>query len=204
LNSDHALVWLTMLTAAAVLLFPLDRRGIAEPLSRKPQVLLGGIVLVTLALVASFEDPARGLLEGVAQAMPLGWCWLLLTVVAAFAALALWQGRYAVVAVAALAVVPLLAFPFSPPQAGGWPVAISYSLALLAAAVALVGLEFLGRQGAARIGATLITILVILRMVDAEFSLLTKGLAFIVIGAAFLGFNVFISRCRAAIGGPPA
>ena len=65
-------------------------------------------------------------------------------------------------------------------------------------------LEFLGRQGAARIGATLITILVILRMVDAEFSLLTKGLAFIVIGAAFLGFNVFISRCRAAIGGPPA
>jgi hypothetical protein len=109
-----------------------------------------------------------------------------------------------VVAVAALAVVPLLAFPFSPPQAGGWPVAISYSLALLAAAVALVGLEFLGRQGAARIGATLITILVILRMVDAEFSLLTKGLAFIVIGAAFLGFNVFISRCRAAIGGPPA
>jgi hypothetical protein len=41
--------------------------------------------------------------------MPLGWCWLLLTVVAAFAALALWQGRYAVVAVAALAVVPLLA-----------------------------------------------------------------------------------------------
>ena len=98
-----------MLTAAAVLLFPLDRRGIAEPLSRKPQVLLGGIVLVTLALVASFEDPARGLLEGVARAMPLGWCWLLLTVVAAFAALALWQGRYAVVAVAALAVVPLLA-----------------------------------------------------------------------------------------------
>jgi len=109
LNSDHASVWLTMLTAAAVLLFPLDRRGIAEPLSRKPQVLLGGIVLVTLALVASFEDPARGLLEGVAQAMPLGWCWLLLTVVAAFAALALWQGRYAVVAVAALAVVPLVA-----------------------------------------------------------------------------------------------
>lgn len=204
LNSDHASVWLTMLTAAAVLLFPLDRRGIAEPLSRKPQVLLGGIVLVTLALVASFEDPARGLLEGVAQAMPLGWCWLLLTVVAAFAALALWQGRYAVVAVAALAVVPLLAFPFSPPQAGGWPVAIGYSLVLLAAAVALVGLEFLGRQGAARIGATLITILVILRMVDAEFSLLTKGLAFIVIGAAFLGFNVLISRCRAAIGGPPA
>ena len=204
LNSDHASVWLTMLTAAAVLLFPLDRRGIAEPLSRKPQVLLGGLVLITLAVVASFEDPARGLLEGVAQAMPLGWCWLLLTVVAAFAALALWQGRYAVVAVAALAVVPLLAFPFSPPQAGGWPVAIGYSLALLAAAVALVGLEFLGRQGAARIGATLVAILVIARMMDADVSLLAKGLAFILVGAAFLGFNVFISRHRATIGGPSA
>lgn len=201
---QHAAFWLAMLAAAVVLLFPLDRRGIAEPLSRKPQVLFGGALLVLLALVATFEDPAQSLVSGVAKAISLGWCWLLLAVGAAFAALAAWQGRFAVLAVAALALVPLLAFPFSPPEAGGWPVAIGYSIALLAAAVTLVGLEFLGRQGAARIGATLIAILVILRMLDSEFSLLTKGLAFILIGSAFLGFNFFVSRRRARLGGVSA
>ena len=78
----------------------------------------------------------------------------------------------------------------------GWPVAIAYSLVLLATAIVLIVLEFLGRQGAARIGAALITLLVILRMADADMSLFVKGLAFIVIGSCFLGFNIFISRRR--------
>ena len=76
---------------------------------------------------------------------------------------------------------------------------------LLATAIALIALEFLGRQGAARIGAALITLLVILRMADADLSLLVKGLAFIVIGVGFLGFNIFISRRRSIpLGGSPA
>ena len=90
-------------------------------------------------------------------------------------------------------------------RARGWPVAIAYSLVLLATAVALIALEFLGMQGAARIGAALITILVILRMADADLSLLVKGVAFIVIGCGFLAFNAHISRRRAAApGGAPA
>ena len=56
-------------------------------------------------------------------------------------------------------------------------------------------------QGAARnrSGAALITLLVILRMADADMSLFVKGLAFIVIGLCFLGFNIFISRRRLAL-----
>jgi dipeptide/tripeptide permease len=83
-------------------------------------------------------------------------------------------------------------------------VAITYSLVLLATAIALIALEFLGRQGAARIGAALITILVILRMADADLTLLTKGLAFIVIGSGFLAFNAFITRRRGAVAGGSA
>lgn len=196
---DEALFWLAMLSAAAVLLVPLDRRGIAEPLVRKPQVVLGGLALVIMALIATFEDPARELVKSVGFALPLGWCRLLLLVVGGFAALAFRQGRFAVLAVAGLAAVPLVAAPLSADDTSGWPVAIAYSLVLLATAIVLIMLEFLGRQGAARIGAALITLLVILRMADADVSLLVKGLAFIVIGAGFLAFNVFVSRHRAAL-----
>jgi dipeptide/tripeptide permease len=85
-------------------------------------------------------------------------------------------------------------------------VAITYSLVLLATAIALIALEFLGRQGAARIGAALIALLVILRMADADVSLLVKGLAFIVIGSGFLAFNTYITRRRrvGVAGGSPA
>lgn len=204
-DQHSAFFWLVMLTTVVVMLFPLTREGVAEPLARKPHVPLGGFTLMGMALVATYEDPARTLVEGVGPALALGWSWVLLAVAAVFAVLAFRQGRIAVLAVASLALVPLVAYPLTPADAGGWPVAIAYSLVLLATAVTLIGLEFLGRQGAARIGASLITLLVILRMLDADVSLLVKGITFIVIGCCFLAFNVVISRHRAAApGGSPA
>jgi len=196
--------WLAMLSSALVLLFPLDPDGVAEPLSRKPQVVLGGLAMVIMALIATYEEPARELVSGVEPALRLGWCWLLLAVLAGFMAVAFRQGRFAVLAVAGLALVPSLGALLSPAGTGGWAVAIAYSLLLLGTAIVLIALEFLGRQGAARIGAALITLLVILRMADADVSLLIKGLVFIGIGCVFLGFNVLVSHHRARVpGGSP-
>ena len=200
-GKSQSAFWLCMLSSVAVLLFPLSQHGVAEPLQRKPQVLLGGLSLVGMALVASYEGPAKSLVAGLRAALVLPWCWFLLAVVVCFASLAYRRQRYAVLIVAGLALLPLVAAGLLPKNSSGWPVAIAYSLVLLATATGLIALELLGRQGAARVGAALITLLVILRMADADFSLLSKGLAFICIGAGFLGFNLFISRRRAGVSG---
>lgn len=199
-GGPEALPWMALLTAAALMLVPLDRSGIAAPLALKPQVLLGGAVLVCAGLAATYRQPAETLVESVGAALAVPWCWLLLAAVALGGGLAAWQGRLAVLAVAGLALLPAAAFPFVA-EGSGWPLAIAYSLALLATAVVLVVLEFVGRAGAARLGAALVTILLLLRMGDAELSLLTKGVAFIVIGLAFLAFNAVVSRRRGAATG---
>jgi len=98
-----------MLSCVSVLLFPLTQQGVSEPLQRKPQVVLGGLVLIGLALVASYEVPARSLVAGVRAALVLPWCWFLLAVVICFGVFAFRRQRYAVLAVAGLALVPLLA-----------------------------------------------------------------------------------------------
>ena len=54
--------------------------------------------------------------------------------------------------IAALALVPLVARPLVPPDAGGWPVAITYSLVLLATAVALVAQGYKNKEMAEKIG----------------------------------------------------
>lgn len=195
---SRGLPWMAMLTSAVIMLLPLNREGTAAPLARKPQVILGGIALVFMSLCATYEDPARELMKAVESAILLSWCWVLGGVLVTFGAVAVFQRRFAVLAVAGLAVVPLPSYALAPSGAGGWPMAVTYSLVLLTTAIALIALEFMGRQGAARIGATLITILVIMRMADADMSLLVKGVAFIVIGFGFLAFNAFISRRRAA------
>lgn len=199
-NGMDGFPWLAAVTAAVVMLFPLSAAGVREPLSRKPQVVLGGLALFGMALAATYREPARTLVKSVGPAFTTPWCWPLLAVLAVLAAWAVRQRRHALLAVAALAVLPV-PLRLAVNDESGWTPAIAYSLVLLATAVALIAIEFAGRQGAARLGAGLITILVLLRMADADLSLLAKGIAFIVIGASFLAFNAFVSRRRAASSG---
>ena len=68
------------------------------------------------------------------------------------------------------------------------------TLHLAVIGITLIVLEFAGKKGAPRLGALLLSVLIIARMADSHFSLLAKGVAFIGVGVAFLAFNILMSR----------
>ena len=107
---------------------------------------------------------------------------------AVFAVLAARQRRWAILAIASIALLPLVAFSFE--RLLPWV----FTLHLTAIGLALILLDFRGMRGAPRFGALLLSAIVILRMADSHFSLLAKGIGFIVVGVAFLAFNILMSR----------
>lgn len=196
-HRDETFIWLWTLIGAGLTLFPLSRAGVAESTGRKPQVVLGSLWLLGYGIAATFQDVSDDILQGAANALKLPWCWGLLAVLALFVILACLRRRWAVLAIASIALLPLVAIPFT--QGPGehsallsWLVTLHLSLI----GITLIVLEFAGRRGAPRLGAALLCLLIIARMFESELSLLAKGLAFIVIGVAFLAFNLFMSRLR--------
>lgn len=181
-------MWLWTLTAAVFVLLPLNLAAIDEPVRRKPQVVLGSLWLFGYGLAATFRDISDDVAKGMTHALHLPWCWGLLVVLGIFVLLAVKQRRWAVLAVASIALLPLVAFPFE--RLLSWV----FTLHLAAIGLTLIVLDFSGRRGAPRFGALLLSVLIILRMADSHFSLLAKGVGFIIVGVAFLAFNLLMSR----------
>jgi hypothetical protein len=196
--SDHAqsFLWLWTLTAAAFALFPLNQNGIEEPLRRKPQVELGALWLLGYGVAITFHDVSDDIIRGALHALQLPWCWGLLTVLAAFVLMAVARKRWAVLSIASVALLPLIACPFVQNTDKNYGTLLSWlaMLHLAAIGITLIVLEFAGKKGAPRLGATLLSVLIIARMADSHFSLLAKGVAFIGVGVAFLAFNILMSR----------
>jgi uncharacterized membrane protein len=186
--NDESFVWLWSLTAGVLVLFPLHQTAIDEPTRRKPQVVLGSLWLLGFGVAATFRGFSDDIVKGLTHALPLPWCWGLLAVLAVFVLLALKQRRWAVLSIASIALLPLVAFPFV--RLLSWV----FTLHLAAIGLTLILLDFSGRRGAPRLGALLLSVLIIARMADSHFSLLAKGLAFIAVGVAFLAFNFLMSR----------
>jgi uncharacterized membrane protein len=182
----EAALWLWTVTAAVFVLLPLNQSAIAEPAGRKPQILIGALWLFGYGLAATFHD--FDVSEGIEHATKLPWCWGLLAVLASFALLAVKQRRWAALSIAAIALLPLAAFPFGRLQS--WV----FTAYLAVIGLALIMLDLRGGRGAPRFGALLLSVLIILRMADSQFSLLAKGIGFIVVGMAFLAFNIFLGR----------
>ena len=189
-------IWLWTLTAAALALFPLTQAGIAEPTGRKPQVTLGTLWLLGFGIAATFEGTSWDILEGARNGLHLPWCWVLLISLALFATLAVIQRRWALLSIASIPLLPILAMPF----VDGTAIEVGSGLSMLVTAhlsaigITLIVLAFTGRKSAPRLGAALICFLIIARMADSDLSLLTKGFAFIIVGVAFLAFNIYMSR----------
>jgi uncharacterized membrane protein len=184
------------LTAAGMMLFPLNREGIAESTGRKPQVVLGTLWLLGYGLAGTIVDLGDDILRGAAHAISVPWGWGLLVVVGAFAAFAVWSRRWAVLAIASVALLPLAVAPLvSDFEAqGSTGLSWAFTLQLAALAITLIVLDLTGRRGAPRLGAALFSLLILARMADSEFSLLAKGSIFIAVGVAFLAFNIYVSR----------
>jgi len=193
---DQSFLWLWTLTAAAFVLFPLNRNGIEEPTRRKPQVVLGSLWLLGYGVAATFHDVSEDILSGALHALRLPWCCGLLTVLVVFVLLAAARRRWAVLAIASVALLPLLSFPFAQHKDGYDGTLLSWlaTLHLAVIGITLIVLEFAGKKGAPRLGALLLSVLIIARMADSHFSLLAKGVAFIGVGVAFLVFNILMSR----------
>jgi uncharacterized membrane protein len=77
----------------------------------------------------------------------------------------------------------------------GIPVSALMNLLVILFALGLVYFSWkTGTGGGLRVGISLIAVLLLLRFFDYDFSLLTRGIAFIVVGSAFLGANLWLSR----------
>ncbi len=194
--NDQSFLWLWTLTAAALALFPLSQSGMEEPTRRKPQVLLGSLWLLGYGVAATFRDVSDDVLKGAAHALQLPWCWGLLTALGVFVLLAAACKRWAVLAIASVALLPLITIPFVENKNAYDSALLSWlvTLHLAAIGITLIVLEFAGKKGAPRLGASLLSVLIIARMADSHFSLLAKGFAFIGVGMAFLAFNILMSR----------
>lgn len=198
---EESFIWLWTLTAAGFALFPLNQSSIDEPIRCKPQVLLGSLWLLGYGLAATFRDFSREILRGNSHAIHLPWCWGLLAMLVVFVLLALMLRRWAVLAIASVSLLPFLMLLFSPlslsrmnDRPDGALLSWFALLHLAAIGITLIVLEFAGKKGAPRLGATLLSLLIIARMADSDLSLLAKGVAFIGVGVAFLTFNLLMSR----------
>lgn len=192
----HQVPLLWSFLAAGFVLLPLTARGQAESLARKPQVVVGGLWLFGFGLAGTFSDLSRELLKGVGLAMSTPWGPTLAGVLAVFAVLAVQRQRWALLAVTSVVLLPLLVKAVFPAALHGTLLAGLFTAHLSLVGLILILLDFAGRPAAPRLGAAMLSLLVIARMSDSDLSLLAKGLAFILVGSAFLAFNFFMSRRR--------
>jgi Predicted membrane protein (DUF2157) len=188
-------MWLFMLTFANVAMLPLSRVGIEERTARKPQVVLGGLGLLGMGFFYSTEWGARELGRKLQESANTPWCWVLIALFVIFAVVALFQRRWAVVAIGTLALVPLLSLAMMKLDAKpdlSW----AFTIHLFLIGLVMILAEFFGSKGSPRFGALLITLLILVRMADSELPLMTKAIVFIVMGVAFIGFNIGWSRWK--------
>lgn len=192
---EEASVWMWSLTAAIFVLCPLSKEGLQENTGRKPQVILGSLWLLGYGIAALFVDMGRHMLLASTEALKLPWGQGLLIALLAFSVVAVIQKRWAILSLSSLVLLPLLATPLAA-SGNESTAALSWlaTLHLTLLGITLVALDFLGRPSAPRLGALLLCTLVLTRMGDSHLSMLSKGLGFIVVGIAFLAFNLFMSR----------
>ncbi len=187
-RESAAVVWILILSAAVLSLFPVKKAALNETLTYKPQVQLSGFFLIIYAFSATFIGSGEELSRGALDGLSIIWGKVLLVTFVALAGFAARQGRVALLALVVIPLVPLAA------SASGLSLSLLSTLYLGALGLTLITLDFYRKPASPRVGALLLTALVSVRMADSKFSLVTKGTVFVCAGIAFLAFNHFMSR----------
>ena len=190
--------WTISLVGALMVLFPLSAAGVEESTKRKPQLVVGTLILLVFSIGSTFASSSSDL-HSISKVLQIPWVAVMCVVALGLAGLAATKRRWAVIVIASLSATPLIGLLAANESAGLW---ISWIATLHVAAVglALILLDFSGWKSAPRLGATLLSVLILARMGDSNFSLLTKGLAFILIGVGFIAFNFYLAaRARRRI-----
>lgn len=181
---------LWVLTAAALMLLPMSRAGVASPLRQKPHIVLGGMIVVGVTLFATMGETTGYWTRAFAKGMQVPWAWMLIAVLVVFAIMALNARRALLVAVASASVILVLAAIGVEAQIIQW----AMNTHLFLVGVSAIGVELTGRKGAPILGTLLVCALVAARFADSTQSLLAKGITFLIAGAALLALVVITAR----------
>jgi len=184
------------LLAAVFCLIPLRKEEVNVPLPFKPQVVLGALWILFFGLAASLHSNGNEMVQGVRGAFALTVARGLFIVTGALALVACAQKRWGILIVTSVVLLPVVACVATPEntRVAENLLSILSTVYLGLVGLGLILLEFAGKPSAPRIGAALISILILIRMGDSHLSLLKKGLVFIAVGVVFLVFNHFINR----------
>lgn len=199
-DRGELMLWVYSFLGAGFCLFPVPTGQVRSPLVSRPQIVIGAAVVLGCGLAMTSLGSGKSFLTGAREATSGMLGWIMMALVGFGAIVAGFQKRWVALAVAGTAGLPLLVvatqalFHFSADGAAARLLSNLSSFYLGFFGLSLIVLDFFGLPSAPRTGAGLISVLVILRMGNSQFSLLTKGLFFIAVGVAFLVFNMCINR----------
>jgi hypothetical protein len=183
-------------SCALLLILLDDRLGGDGALVRRPLRAYGEIAWALVALGATFPElwSQRGWFADVRPIPPGDWLvqGLLIVIDVALVARALWRRQWLLAALA-LPLLGLLIAQFTQPPALWF--ALFFNLYVLAIGVALIGRGV--RERVLRLvssGLTLIAVLVLIRFFGSEWPFVIRGVAFVVIGLAFLAAHAWLRR----------
>ncbi|MEW6169820.1 MAG: DUF2157 domain-containing protein, partial [Pseudomonadota bacterium] len=193
--SRLGLWWLAELGGLRVMIEAL-RPG-AAPLWRRPLAIYGALGTALAALIGSFPDVWRNW-HWATEPTALPQAWLLLGAGLAVLAVLAWRAWRARQRLAAMQALPAFAMAVVAPLESQ-PLAVALAL-LFTAYVLVLGLALvrdgMARRdsGAATRGLFLIALLVLLRFIDSDWSFTARGVAFVLVGAAFIAASLWLRR----------
>jgi hypothetical protein len=174
---------------------------------RRPFAVTGSLVLASWGLALCDRS---WYIEGAGELFMIQHLWILAVFIIALAVPAVRRRRWASLALASVVLLPLPPYMLHP----GWHQRVSSGpplpfhaflganlwiiagLQLVLTGVLMVLPAFKGREGSPRLGALLISAVVLSQFTNSELPLTGKGLGFIVVGTGFIVFNILLARSR--------